>query len=319
MFNTKIISLCLLLASTSLSVQGIGIPQKTSAPRTTTTKATLNSNSQNTSSSKNTQHLSSTSKGQLSSNSTSANPSTITSNDYTNTPALYWASYAAIENVFYTFSSMSALAGQMSGMDDLLDYQSSLNYTTGEIVVHSTDETMFSLYKSFYSGLPSTLKGIIDGNVDEQYTLFNSYGEYVPTTTDVPLAPETSNLYHHCLCYNIENDISSAVSVINTIDYRYQVFFETFSETGLLSSAKDFYSSYLTAGIDLPVSECLQSLNPLISVLPWASDIKETATDCVTEFATYPLAEFPLNSTLYPMTSSSYALTTTHELSLELD
>ncbi|GMG55897.1 unnamed protein product [Ambrosiozyma monospora] len=290
LLNSKIISLCLLLASTL--VEGLEIPQKTAAP--------VASNSQDESSSKNSQNLSSTSKGNPS-NSTSANASTITSNDYTNAPALYWASFAAIEKGFY---SLTSLSGTLDGIDDLLQYQSSYNYTTCQLVVHSTDETMFSLYKSFYSGLPSVLKEVIDSDVDNRYTEFNGYDEYVVPANVVPVAPVTSDLFNYCLCLNL-------ITSMATVDYRYQVFFETFTNTSLLSSAKDFFYAHPTQARLPPMTECLESFNPLSLVLPWASELNSGVTELVNTYMAYDTYSFPLNQSWYPMSSSSYALTST--------
>ncbi|GMG55614.1 unnamed protein product [Ambrosiozyma monospora] len=201
-------------------------------------------------------------------------PTSFDTSQFTNTVALHWASYGAITkfmswyqlyNEYGDYDSSTVNQDAINWMSSASELFQSLYYSEIDPVEWTEDvitDTLYDYYQSVYQNIPSNLQQTVNSWVASIYSSLNDPESY---SSSVIMPGELSEYYRYGLCTALKQQM--------TIDYRNAAFFETISDTALLSR---FYSAFEIVATDTDNQNILASCDDLLSILdylPWKNDI----------------------------------------------
>ncbi|GMG21174.1 unnamed protein product [Ambrosiozyma monospora] len=222
----------------------------------------------------------SASKTTSSSTKFSPSPTSFTSNRFspTNTNALYWASFAAINEFITHFYELYATDSVLANNSELANSATSAYLMWSELVdpsmsarenVWTNDDVTASLYNyytSFYNALPSVYQQIIEETIIGNYYELVSTGSQATNTTQIP--QQWSDFFNYQVCGEMLQGFAGA-----KWDEAAELF-QTLSDKQLISQ---FYSAFKNENTD-NFAACTSVLT-ILDVLPWKETLLALANE----------------------------------------
>ncbi|GMG22605.1 unnamed protein product [Ambrosiozyma monospora] len=197
---------------------------------------------------------------------------------YPDSQALHWASFAALE---YIISGLSQTYTNVTKVTEFMEQQSNLSFTPG-VIAYQQDylTSLFDDMTKLVNDIPEECRWEIDAYVDSYYSQFISPVTDSTTTSDGPfnqstVIPDVFSVYSDiALCSALIVELTSPsansdVGIFGT-DWRYFVFFNTYTDTSLLSEVASAFTA-LSYSSDMDYNNCL-TLNSLYPNLPWSQE-----------------------------------------------
>ncbi|ODV86606.1 hypothetical protein CANARDRAFT_112672 [[Candida] arabinofermentans NRRL YB-2248] len=179
------------------------------------------------------------------------------------------------------------------------------------------ETTLLNLESSMYKSLPASKTSALASSITSYYSLFTSLESTVTTVTPdvstiatessydiaVPQASSSgafSIVYGYAECDALYSDIANHASIYNS-------FYNTYTNTAVLSSFFDAYTGYTGATNESAFDMYCTEMNNYLSYFPWQSRILASAKTLWTEYT----SEYIYYSTSYYSTTPSTTYTDT--------
>ncbi|GMG21220.1 unnamed protein product [Ambrosiozyma monospora] len=255
---------------------------------------------------------------------------------YADSQALHWASFAALE---FFILELSQTYTTMTEMSEFMEYQlTNLSFTPG-VIAYQQDylTSLFDDMTKLVNNIPDWQETIND-YVDSYYSQFVSSVTDNTTTSDGPfnqstVIPDAFSIYSdYALCSELLDTLSIPYNVtengIFNTDWRNFVFFNTYTDTSLLSEIASAFTA-LSYSSDMNHNNCL-TLNSLYPILPWSQEchlgfltnfqeFTSSGTVVLAETTLTPPPVYNITETLTGSAGSVVTLTTYYPLEIEFD